>query len=108
MALLAVGAQFELMRVLMATIAIAERHSGKLLERLAVAGLFFMAFDTVHRFVFALQGEVGFIVVELRCRLKIRGGMAFCAIVGQCFLVVIFVAGNAIPAQAQISFAAFF
>ncbi len=51
MALLAIRAEIIIMRIGMASIAIAGFYSGKHLEVLTVPGFFLVAFGTIHRFV---------------------------------------------------------
>ena len=96
------------MRIFMTTVAVAERDAGKLLKGLSRPGFFFVAGRAIHCFVFARQGETGFVVVKLCGRGKSRRGMTFGAIVGQGFLVVVFVAGIALPAEAEVGFTSFF
>lgn len=108
MALLAIRSQVKIVGVFVAAVAIAERNAGKLLKRFPRPGFFFVAGRAIHGFVFARQGKTGFVVVELSSGGKSRRGMAFGAIVGQGFLVVVFMAGIAIPLEAQESFTSFF
>lgn len=108
MALFAVCAQIGIVRIFVTTVAIAERHAGKSLERFPVSGLFFVALHTSHRFVFAQQRKIGLVVVKITRRRKSRRGMAPGAIVRQGVLVGIRVAGFAIFAESQKSIAPFF
>ena len=54
MALFAISAQIAVVRILVTTIAVAKRHTGKTLKSLAVFCFLFVAFDAVDGFVFAL------------------------------------------------------
>lgn len=108
MALFAIRPEIEIVRILVAAVAIAERHSGELLEGLSAAGLFFVAFDAIHRSVLAHKGKIRLAVIKF-CR-RSKGGcrMAFRTIGAQGFLVVVFMAGIALAAQAQVGLAPFF
>ena len=64
MAFFTVFPQVVVVRIGVATVAIAERYAGKPLERLAVFRLFFVAFDASDRFVLSQQGEIRFAVVK--------------------------------------------
>lgn len=107
-AFLAVGSQVRLVGILVATVAIAERHIGKPLEFLASAGFLFVTFGTGHRFVCAYKGVIRFVVVKFCGRRKLFGGVAFRAIGCQGILVHIGVAGLAVPTQTQIRRGLFF
>ena len=67
-----------------------------------------MALLTLHDFVLASEGKIRFVVVKFRSRGEGVRGVAFRTVVGQCLLVVVFVAIDAGGAQTEIGFASFF
>ena len=107
-AFLAVCAEFGLVRVVVATVAIFERHTCKPLKFLPVFRLHLVAFLAIERLVFSNQREVRFVVVKLGRRLPGVGQVAFGAVIRQRFLVIILVAIEALATQAEVSFLAFF
>lgn len=103
MAIFTVDAKVVFMRIGMTTIAIFERNAGKPLIFRAVSGFLQVTIDTGHRFVFAGQRKISFVVNKFAGGLKGVGRMAFRTIIAQCFLVRILVTNRAIPAQSQVS-----
>ncbi len=100
-AFLAIGAEVVVVGVFVAAVAIAEFQPGELLEFLAVADLFPVAFDAVDGLVPAFQRKFGLVVVKPACRRKSIRRMAFCTIIRQGSLVVIRVAGQAFLFEPQ-------
>lgn len=96
MAFLAIDAQLVVVRIAVATIAILKSNPCKFLKFPAAPGFFLVAFRTTYGFMPASQRKVGFIVIELRCRSKFIGIVAFSTIGGKGLLVVILMAGEAL------------
>lgn len=96
------------MHIIMAGIAIGERHIGKFLEVLSIAGFYFMALPAVHRFVLAHKGVVRIVVVKIFGWRKCLRGVAVGAFWPQCFLVIIFVAVDTGRTEAEVGFLPFF
>jgi hypothetical protein len=105
MALFAIGAKLVFVHVFVATVTVGRFNTGKALEFLAVPGLFLVAFDTIRLNVFSFERKVGCIVIEIRSRTESLCVMTFCAVVGsEGVLVIIFMAGSAILAEAEVGF----
>ena len=107
-ALFAIGAQVVVVRILVATVAIAERYPGKALKSLAVFCFFFVAFDAADGSVFALEREIRFRVVKIGCGLECCGVVAFRTIAGKRFLVIVGVASRTVFINAEVGIAPFF
>lgn len=98
-AIFTVGAEVVVMRIFVAIVAVFKRNIRKPLKFLAASGFLFMAIDALNIFVFANEREIRLVVVKLACRSKFIDGMAFGAVVTQCFLVYVLVAVDAFATQ---------
>lgn len=96
------------MRVVVAGVAIFERHIGKFLKLFAAPHFRFVAFDARHVFVFSNERKIRFVVVEFRGRFEILGRVAFRAIIAECFLMAVLVAVEAILLEPEKGFFPFF
>ena len=94
-AFFAIGAQVVVVSVFVAAVAIAEFQTGELLERLAVADFFLVAFDAIDGLVLAFKTKFCLVVIKPARRSKGIGSVAFGTIIRQGFLMVIRMAGQA-------------
>ncbi len=102
MALGTISGQLIVVGILMARFAIIKRNAGELLKFLAVFHGYFVAFFTIYGGVFSAKLKICLIVIKLFYRGESFHTVALKAVVGQCSLVEIFMAGEAFIVQAQI------
>lgn len=108
MALLAIGAEVVLMRILVTGHTAIESNPCKALKISAIACFFRMAFHTSRLPVFTEEGKARLFVPEFGCWHKCVSLVAGGTIFGQRLLVVIVVAAQALLLQPQKGFASFF
>jgi hypothetical protein len=93
-ALFTIGTEVVFVRIVVATVAVFKGHVGKSLKFLPIFYFFLVAFETLNGLVLSQEGKSRFIVVEFGGWRKFFRCVALGAIVAQCFLVNILVAGS--------------
>ena len=96
------------MWVFMAGVAIGDRYVGKFLKRFATADFLLVALYTCYRGMLACECKISFVMVKLRGRGEGFSAMALCAVIAECFLVVVIVAIDAGCFESEVRFISFF